>query len=73
MTRKYEQVSCPTCGAGIGEFCISKQTGGDLHTQNKKRRERRANYAHTERMRKYDKGAGAPLDYKGWPIGKSPS
>ena len=73
IIRKYEEVACPTCGAQPGQSCISKQSGRDLETQNKKRaRVRSANYAHTERMQRYEKKTYRPIDHKGWPVGRSP-
>lgn len=70
--RKYELVACPTCGALAGESCISRQTGGDLESQNKKQRRRRANYAHAERMQRYEKKSNRPIQHTAWPVGRSP-
>lgn len=72
-TRDYERVVCPNCGAGPGESCISRQTGKSLEAYNEKRkRGHKANYAHTERMRNYERVHCKPLVHTAWPVGRSP-
>ncbi len=70
--RKYEEVSCPTCGALIGEHCVSQQSGRSLEHENDKRRVRRGHYAHIERMQRYKKQECRPINHTAWPVGRSP-
>lgn len=37
--RKYEEVPCPLCGAGIGEYCRSVNGGYVILVKHKVRRE----------------------------------